>query len=92
MCIRDSIDPAWDAALVRTAASQALFDPETGLLSARRLGIGQPLFRSTLSAVLHEIAGVRSVTSIQFNGAEMPPAIDPGRGAWFDLAAVGRIV
>ncbi|MEA3262342.1 MAG: hypothetical protein U9R07_02535 [Pseudomonadota bacterium] len=86
------IDPAWDAALVRTAASQALFDPETGLLSARRLGIGQPLFRSTLSAVLHEIAGVRSVTSIQFNGAEMPPAIDPGRGAWFDLAAVGRIV
>ena len=86
------IDPAWDAALVRTAAAKALFDPETGLLSARRLAIGQPLFRSTLSAVLHDIAGIRSVTSIQFNGAEMPVAIDPGRGAWFDLAAVGRVV
>lgn len=86
------IDPLWDAALVRDVASKALFDPATGLLSARRMPIGQPLFHSSLSAALHAVPGVRSVTSIQFNGSEMPFAIDPGRGACFDLAAVGRIV
>lgn len=85
------IAPDHDAATVRAAAHDALFDDATGFLSPRRQTIGLPLFRSALVAAIHAVPGVVAVTSITFDGEEMKRAVDPGAGGWFDLSAGASI-
>jgi predicted phage baseplate assembly protein len=70
---------------VRAAVHAALFDRRTGLLAPANIGIGQQLFRSVLNHRLHCVAGVEAVVSILFEGIEMPYAVGPGTGKWFDL-------
>ena len=79
--------PRHDPAVVRAAARDALFAPKTGLLDPARQIIGAPLFRSALTHRLHQVAGVASVASVLIDGIDMPAAISPGTGRFFDLAA-----
>jgi len=79
--------PRHDPAVVRAAARDALFAPKTGLLDPARQVIGAPLFRSALTHRLHQVAGVASVASVLIDGIDMPAAISPGTGRFFDLAA-----
>jgi predicted phage baseplate assembly protein len=81
------IDPRFDPGPVREAAFAALFDPDAGLLAPGRQQIGSPLFRSAVVATLHAVAGVTAVASIRLDGQQMPRAVAPGQGRWFDLAA-----
>lgn len=76
-----------DPDVVRQAARAALFDPQAGLMAARNVAIGAPLFRSTLSHRLHQVQGVASVVSMLLDGLPLPRAVSPGAGRWFDLEA-----
>lgn len=76
---------------VREDAAAALFDAKTGLLAARNVRIGAPLYRSVVSARLQQVAGVTAVRSILLGGLPMPYAVDPIQGNWLDLAATATL-
>lgn len=86
LAVADRHDPA----VVQRAAWDRLFAPG-GLLAPEVQAIGAPLFRSVLARALHEVPGVAGVEQILVNGAEMPAAIGPGEGKWFDLAALAIV-
>jgi predicted phage baseplate assembly protein len=79
------IASTYNSAAVRTAATAALFDDVSGLLSPRRQQIGAPLFRSAIEAALHAVPGVVAVDSVSLDGTAFPVAVTPGAGCWFDL-------
>ena len=81
--IGDRYDPDQTRASVRAV----LFDPKSGFLSPARQTIGGALFRSALTAAIHQVAGVVSVPAILLDGLPMPSAVGPGMGRWFDLEA-----
>jgi hypothetical protein len=80
------------AETVREAVRTALFDPEKGLFSRRRIPISQPLFRSRLLAEIHAVPGVAGVVSIATAAGEMPKAMTLSDGQWFDLLSHGRVL
>ena len=77
--------PAHDPAQVRIAVNEALFDATNGLLSPKNQTIGAALFRSALSHRIHQVPGVAGIKSLALDGVEMPHAVAPGQGNWFDL-------
>jgi len=70
---------------VRSAARAALFNQKTGLLAPANMSVGKPLFRSALTHCLHRVKGVAGVVSLLLGNAQMPYAVEPGTGKWFDL-------
>jgi hypothetical protein len=86
------IDPRHVADDVLAAVRARLMDAEDGLLAARNVGIGVPLFRSRLHAEVLAVAGTVAVTELLFDGAPFGGmGRHPGVGAWFDVAA-GELV
>ncbi|MGZ8281599.1 MAG: hypothetical protein ACXWUN_01460 [Allosphingosinicella sp.] len=92
LAISLEIDPRRDPEEVRAAALVALFDSGTGLLSPARQRIGGALFRSMLTLALHEAGGILSVRAVLLDGLEMPAAVAPGMGRWFDLEAGTSVI
>ena len=78
--------------VVRAAVRTALFDPQTGFLSPRRIAISAPLFRSHLLAAIHAVPGVAAVRSIVTQTGEMPMAMKLEAGQWFDFLTNGHIL
>jgi predicted phage baseplate assembly protein len=71
-----AVDPRRVAAAVAAAARDALFDPD-GPFAPLDRGLGEPLDRSDVVAVLHGVAGVVGVAALTLAGA----AVDLGRRA-----------
>jgi hypothetical protein len=64
----------------------ALTAPETGLLSAERVGIGAPVFRSRVLQAVAAVEGVEAVRGILWNGSDFADyGYAPGAGNYFDL-------
>jgi hypothetical protein len=80
----------YDPATVRDAAFASLFG-SGGLLAADVQRIGAPLFRSALTAALHAVPGIASVSEVLVNDQPMPAAIAPGEGCWFALAGLAIV-
>jgi hypothetical protein len=74
-------DPRYAYADVSQRLAKALLDPDTGLLGANVLGIGQPIYDSQIAALSLGVGGVAAVTSIAFRGP--PPPIQ--RAFFVDL-------
>lgn len=64
-----AVDPRRDVAEVVAATTAALGDPD-GPLAAPQRALGQPLDRSDVFAVVHNVTGVVGVTSLMVPGAE----------------------
>jgi predicted phage baseplate assembly protein len=77
---------------VREAVRVALFDPDEGRLSSRRIAISAPLFRSHLLAWIHAVPGVKAVKSIMLQNGEMPKAMTIADGHWFDFLSCGEVL
>ena len=80
------VDRRYRVALVQAAVAAALTVPGTGLLSAERIGIGAPLFRSRIVAEVMAVEGVSTVSGLLWQGAAFDDyGVAPGHGAWFDV-------
>ena len=74
---------------VKARVDAALTAPGTGLLSAERIGIGTPLFRSQIVAAALEVEGVTSVESIRWQGATLNDYGVAGvPGTWFNVSVI----
>ena len=61
--------------------------PVTGLLSAERIGVGAPLFRSVLLAELLAVPGVTGVAGLTWRNAGFAEyGYEPGNGRWFEVS------
>lgn len=66
---------------------EALTAPVTGLLSAERIGVGVPLFRSVLLAALLAVPGVTGVAGLTWqNTGFTEHGRHPGNGRWFEVS------
>ena len=82
-----AIDRRYQPAIVEAAVQARLTADGTGLLSADRIGIGQPLYRSRILAEVIAVAGVSTVNALLWQGQELDAfAISPGTGSWFQVA------
>jgi hypothetical protein len=72
---------------VAAAAVAAITDPVAGLFSPARMPIGQPLYRSAVSAALM-VPGVLAVHELLVRSSE-DELLDPGVGGFFALAPGG---
>lgn len=76
----------------------AVIDEDSGLLSPKNIGIGQPLFRSRLFAAILAVPGTLAVTHLTYDAYVSEPvpfdelAIKPVAGEYFDLARGGLII
>jgi hypothetical protein len=71
---------------VVNAVRQALLNKETGLLAPERIGIGKPLFRSHIFAVVLSVPGTVAVRGLLLNSAPLPEyGVSPGAGNYFDF-------
>jgi hypothetical protein len=77
---------AYQPAAVAAQVHAVLTAPVTGLLSAERIGVGTPLFRSVLLAEILAIAGVAGVTSLTWQRSTFADyGYLPGNGRWFQI-------
>ena len=77
------VSPDREVAAVVAAARAAITDPVAGLFSPAGLGIGEPLYRSAVSAALM-VRGVVAVHSLLVRSSEQE-VFDPGVGGFFVL-------
>jgi hypothetical protein len=88
LALQIEIDPRHLEADVLRAVRAALMRPETGFLAPERIGIGVPLFRSRLFAVVLAVPGVVAVRGLLVDGLGVPDyGITPGAGHYFDFEA-----
>jgi hypothetical protein len=79
-------DPRYVEADVLDAVGSVLLEPESGLLTPERIGIGTPLYRSRILEAAMGVTGVVSVRSILWNGTPFAEyALKPDAGTYFDL-------
>lgn len=86
------ITPGMDGGGIIAAATAALVDPDTGLFSAVRAGVGQAVFDSQIEAAVLSAKGAVAIRDWTFsiNGAaDAGPLHDPGEGGYFDIGAAG---
>jgi predicted phage baseplate assembly protein len=88
------VDPAYDPAIVAAAVRAAFLDPDTGLFGANRLGVGDAIFHSAMSAACINCEGalaLRGTAVVAYDIAAQSivllpgPRFDPGEGAFFNL-------
>lgn len=86
LAIQVTVDPKYEEANVLAAVRAALMDPDTGLLSPERVGIGLPLYRSRIYEFVARMPGALSVAGLLLNGADFDVwAVSPGAGNYFDF-------
>jgi hypothetical protein len=82
------INPRYLETNVLSTVRNILMDKDTGLLAPERIGIGRPLYRSTIFGEVTAIEGVIAVDNILWNGEPFNDfALSPGAGRYFDLEA-----
>jgi hypothetical protein len=59
-------DQRYDDAAVKAALQSALLDPDSGLLGANVLGIGQAIYESQISAACLTVPGVTAIQDLQW--------------------------
>ncbi len=74
---RLAVGPGADQDAIRDRAGAALTDPDAGLLSPRRMTIGQRLYRSEVEAAL-TVSGVQAVLHLQIEPPQTGPAAAAG--------------
>ncbi len=88
------IDPSYTPAAIATAVTEALADPDSGLLGIGVMRIGQVIFQSQLLAACLRLPGVLAVHGLQLQAnreeeagftVETGPRYDPGQGGFFQL-------
>ncbi|WP_204141055.1 hypothetical protein [Halomicronema sp. CCY15110] len=73
---------------VLAAIETQLLAPETGRLVPERIGIGQPLYRSQLLAIVEGVPGTVAVRRLEWQGAAFTQfAKQPQAGQYFDFEA-----
>lgn len=73
---------------VLAAIETQLLAPETGQLVPERIGIGQPLYRSQLLAIVEGVPGTVAVRRLEWQGAAFTQfAKQPQAGQYFDFEA-----
>jgi hypothetical protein len=87
-----AIEPGYETAPIIAQATQALVG-KAGLFSSARLGVGQPLFTSAISAAIIGIPGVITILTMALSkivGTGSQPMAGtlhvPDDDTWFDLA------
>lgn len=84
------VDGRADPAAVETLVRAALLDDLKGLFGAHRLGIGQAVFHSAISAACLGCDGAQALRATIFariaGGLDDGPRYAPGEGAFFTLA------
>jgi hypothetical protein len=81
------VDRRYQMPLVKAAVTTALTAPSTGLLSAERIGIGAPLYRSRILAEVLAVEGVATVLGLLWQGAAFDEyGKTPANGAWFEVS------
>lgn len=93
------VDDAYVEKDVLNDVRSLLIDQETGLLSPKNIGIGQPLYRSRLFAAILDVPGSLAVTHMIYRtpmtNYDIPfdeIAIEPGAGKYFDVQGGGLII
>ncbi len=93
------VDAIHDPDTVAAAAAQALLDPDAGLFGANRIGIGEMIYKSRISAACLSAAGAIAVHNLEFrvsSGGNFTPQcgfrFDPGPGAWYSLASTNLTI
>jgi hypothetical protein len=83
------VDQDYVGSDVRDAVAAALLARGTGPLSVEQLGIGRPLYFSRLTAAVHGVAGVQSLSFswTREGGPSATYADSPGTGRYFALSA-----
>jgi len=91
-----AVDERYDSDAVSSAVAAKLTDPDTGLLSPRRMRIGERLYESRVVAECLSVPGALAVHGLYMGNAHyiidyiIPPSayvLDPGEGGYFALAA-----
>jgi hypothetical protein len=73
-------------AAVAAQVATALTTPVSGLLSAERIGVGTPLFRSVLLGEILAVPGVTGVAGLTWQGSGfVEEGHLPGSGKWFQV-------
>ena len=86
IAIEVEVDERYVAETVLKNVRLVLSLPGTGLLSPEKLGVGKPLFRSTIFKAIVEVEGVVSVTKISWNGETFSSyAMKAPAGSYFDF-------
>jgi hypothetical protein len=80
-----AVAPDFVPADVTAAVTQALADPETGMLAPPNIAIGSALFRSRIARRVADVAGVVGVDDILVDGVEMPNAISALHGHYLSF-------
>jgi hypothetical protein len=57
-------DPRYDDKAVQTGLTTALLDPDTGLLGAGKVGIGQAIYQSQIAAACLAVPGVTAIQNV----------------------------
>jgi hypothetical protein len=76
------IDPRYVEKEVLTNVREKLLNTKTGMLSAERIGIARPIYRSQLFDAVLSVEGTSSITGVFANGrpfykfAIVPPALN----------------
>ncbi|MDI6104127.1 hypothetical protein QLQ12_36600 [Actinoplanes sp. NEAU-A12] len=74
-------------AVVIDEVVRTLTTPVSGLLSAERIGVGVPLFRSVLLAEILTVPGVTGVAGLTWQDAGFADyGYQPGNGRWFQVS------
>ena len=90
-----AVDERYDADAVSSAVAAKLGDPDTGLLSPRRMRIGERLYESKVVAEALSVPGALAVHGLYMGNAHyiidyiIPPSVyilDPGEGGYFALS------
>jgi len=86
ICVR--VDVKYVGSFVEESVRDSLLDPQRGILSPERVGIGEPLYRSRVLGAVETVAGVSSVAGLQFRGSPFSRIAEhPGPGRYFDFEA-----
>ena len=86
-------DERYIAADVAAGVSALLLDPEHGILSNERIGVGKPVFRSVIFEAVLSVPGAVGVRSLHWNkGVFSAYGKAPGAGHYFDFESGNLIV
>ena len=87
------VDDAYVETDVLNNVRSTLTDEDTGLLSPKNIGIGQPLYRSRLFAAILDVPGTMAVTHMTHDTIPFDEiAIKPDAGQYFDVESGGLIL
>ena len=81
-------DPKHELPTVQQALQSALIDPDTGILGANVVSIGQVFYDSQLYQACLAVPGIVAIHSMSFTSAALPnagPQYDPGAGGYLFL-------